>query len=237
MMTLNFTILTIFPEMFPGFLGYSLAGKALKEKIWDLEVVNVRSFAKDKHSTVDDVAYGGGPGMVMRPDVLGNALDNVLSTHTNTKLIYMTPSGKTFNQNIAYELKAFSHITILCGRFEGIDQRLIDEYNPYELSIGDYILSGGEVAAMVVIDACVRLLPGVMSNFNSLSEESFSYKGNMLEYPQYTRPKWWKKHGVPEVLLSGNHKKINDWRLEQSHLITKKRRPELLNGDKNGKFT
>lgn len=227
----NITVLTIFPEMFPGFLGYSLAGKALKEKIWSLNVVNIRSFAKDKHSTVDDVPYGGGPGMVMRPDVVSSAVDSVLSTHANTKLIYMTPSGTQFNQHIAKELTAFSHITILCGRFEGIDQRIIDAYTPYELSVGDYILSGGEPAAMIVLDACVRLLPGVMSNSNSLTEESFSYNGGTLEYPQYTRPEQWREYKVPEVLLSGNHKKISDWRQKRSQLITEKRRPELLNGD------
>ncbi|MBD0391425.1 tRNA (guanosine(37)-N1)-methyltransferase TrmD [Wolbachia endosymbiont of Pentalonia nigronervosa] len=233
----NVTVLTIFPEMFPGSLGYSLAGKALKEKVWSLDIVNIRSFAKDKHSTVDDVPYGGGAGMVMRPDVLGSAVDSVLSTHTSTKLIYMTPSGTQFNQHIAKELIAFSHVTIICGRFEGIDQRIIDAYTPYELSIGDYVLSGGEPAAMVMLDACIRLLPGVINNLNSLAEESFSYNGGILEYPQYTRPEQWREYKVPEVLLSGNHGKINGWRQKQSQLITKKRRPELLNGDKNDKFT
>ncbi|WP_349968129.1 tRNA (guanosine(37)-N1)-methyltransferase TrmD [Wolbachia endosymbiont of Armadillidium arcangelii] len=230
-MTFSVTVLTIFPEMFPGFLNYSLAGKALEKKIWNLEVISIRSFAKDKHSTVDDVPYGGGAGMVMRPDVVGDAVNNVLSVHKNTRFIYMTPSGTKFNQNIARELLEFPHITILCGRFEGIDQRIIDVYTPYELSIGDYILSGGELAAMVVLDTCVRLLPGVVSNSDSVIEESFSYSGGMLEYPQYTRPEQWNGHKVPEVLLSGNHRKINDWRQEQSYVITKERRPELLNGD------
>ncbi|QKX01321.1 tRNA (guanosine(37)-N1)-methyltransferase TrmD [Wolbachia endosymbiont of Dipetalonema caudispina] len=224
-------ILTIFPEMFPGFLNYSLARKALEKKVWNLEVVNMRFFAKDKHLTVDDIPYGGGAGMVMRPDVIGSAVDSVLSAHKNTKFIYMTPSGKKFNQSIARELINFPHITILCGRFEGIDQRVIDEYTPYELSIGDYILSGGEPAAMVILDTCIRLLPGVVSNSDSLAEESFSYSG-MLEYPQYTRPRQWKKHKVPEVLLSGNHKKICDWRQRQSQVITERRRPELLDGNK-----
>ncbi|WP_341808951.1 tRNA (guanosine(37)-N1)-methyltransferase TrmD [Wolbachia endosymbiont (group E) of Neria commutata] len=234
-MTFSVTILTIFPEMFPGFLNYSLAGKALEKKIWDLEVVNIRSFAKDKHLTVDDVPYGGGAGMVMRPDVVGNSIDSVLSSHQNTKLIYMTPSGRQLNQKIAKELIELSHITILCGRFEGIDQRIIDAYTPYELSIGDYILSGGEPAAMVVLDACIRLLPGVVNNTYSIAEESFSYSGGILEYPQYTKPQQWigykgMEYKVPEVLLSGNHKKISDWRQRQSQVITKKRRPELLNG-------
>ncbi|WP_168464514.1 tRNA (guanosine(37)-N1)-methyltransferase TrmD [Wolbachia endosymbiont of Ctenocephalides felis wCfeT] len=230
-MAFNVTILTIFPEMFPGFLDYSLVGKALKEKIWNLEVVNIRSFAKDKHSTVDDVPYGGGAGMVMRPDVVGDAVDHALSTHKNTKFICMTPSGMKFNHKIAEELIECSHITILCGRFEGIDQRIIDAYTPYELSIGDYILSGGEPAAMVVLDACIRLLPGVVNNSDSITEESFSYNGGILEYPQYTRPEQWKGYKVPEILLSGNHKKISDWRKEKSHVITKKRRSELLSGD------
>ncbi|NUY39659.1 tRNA (guanosine(37)-N1)-methyltransferase TrmD [Wolbachia endosymbiont of Litomosoides brasiliensis] len=233
----NVIILTIFPGMFPGFLNYSLTGKALEKKIWNLEVINIRFFAKDKHLTVDDVPYGGGAGMVMRPDVVGDAVDNVLSAHKDTRFIYMTPSGTKFDQSIAKKLVGFSHITILCGRFEGIDQRVIDEYTPYELSIGDYILSGGEPAAMVVLDACVRLLPGVVSNSDSIVEESFSYRGGMLEYPQYTRPERWRKHRVPEILLSGNHKKIGDWRQKQSQVITKRRRPELLDREINDKFT
>lgn len=233
----NVIILTIFPEMFPGFLNYSLAGKALGKKIWNLEVVNMRFFAKDKHSTVDDIPYGGGAGMIMRPDVIGDAVDNVLSAHKNTKFVYMTPSGTKFNQSIAKELTEFPHVTILCGRFEGIDQRVIDEYTPYELSIGDYILSGGEPAAMVVLDACIRLLPGVVNNYDSIAEESFSCSGGILEYPQYTRPKQWREHKVPEVLLSGNHKKISDWRQKQSQVITRRRRPELLDGEINDKFT
>lgn len=230
-MAFNVTILTMFPEMFPGFLNYSLAGRALEKKIWNLEIVNIRSFAKDKHSTIDDVPYGGGAGMVMRPDVIGNAVDNVLSVHKNTRFIYMTPSGTKFNQSIAKELTKIPHVTILCGRFEGVDQRVIDVYTPYELSIGDYILSGGEPAAMVVLDACIRLLPGVVNNFDSVAEESFSYSGGMLEYPQYTRPEQWSRYKVPKVLLSGNHRKISDWRREQSYVRTKERRPELLNGD------
>ncbi|AAW70819.1 tRNA (guanosine(37)-N1)-methyltransferase TrmD [Wolbachia endosymbiont of Brugia malayi] len=231
------TILTIFPEMFPGFLNYSLAGKALEKKIWNLQVINIRFFAKDRHLTVDHIPYGGGAGMIMRPDVVGDAVDSVLSTHKDTKFIYMTPSGTKFDQSIARELVGFPHITILCGRFEGIDQRVIDEYTPYELSIGDYILSGGEPAAMVILDVCVRLLPGVVNNSGSITEESFSYSGGVLEYPQYTRPKQWRKHRVPKILLSGNHKKISDWRQKQSQVITKRRRPELLDGEINDKFT
>ncbi|MBV0899834.1 MAG: tRNA (guanosine(37)-N1)-methyltransferase TrmD [Wolbachia endosymbiont of Fragariocoptes setiger] len=236
-MTFSAVVLTIFPEMFPGFLQYSLAGKALKAKIWNLEVLNIRSFSQDKHSKVDDTPYGGGPGLVMRPDVVSRAIDAALLKNPDTTLVYMTPSGTNFNQNIAKKLAMSSHITIICGRYEGIDQRIIDAYTPYELSIGDYVLSGGEPAAMIVLDSCVRLLSGVVHNFNSLVEESFSYNSGVLEYPQYTRPKKWREYTVPEILLSGNHKKINDWKQEQSRVITQKRRPDLLNGDKNGKFT
>ncbi|OEY86970.1 tRNA (guanosine(37)-N1)-methyltransferase TrmD [Wolbachia pipientis] len=234
-MTFNVSIFTIFPEMFPGLLGYSLAGRALQKQIWNLNVVDIRAFAKDKYFTIDDIPYGGGPGMIMRPDIISDAIDSI--AFPNARLLYMTPSGTQFNQNIARELVSLSHIMILCGRFEGIDQRIIEMYTPYELSVGDYILSGGEPAAMVILDACIRLLPGVISNTASLDEESFSYNGGILEYPQYTRPQNWRGREVPEVLLSGNHKKISDWRQQQSYLRTKKYRPELLNGDKNGEFT
>jgi tRNA (guanine37-N1)-methyltransferase len=200
-----------------------------------LNIIDIRSFAEDKYCTIDDIPYGGGPGMVMRPDVISSAIDSVF--YPNAKLLYMSPSGKKFNQNIARELVSLAHIMILCGRFEGIDQRVIDVYTPCQLSVGDYVLSGGESAAMVVLDACIRLLPGVINNAASLDEESFSYNGGVLEYPQYTRPQSWRGYEVPEVLLSGNHKKISDWRQQQSYLKTKKYRPELLNGDKNGKFT
>ncbi len=227
-------ILTLFPEMFPGFLNYSLAGQALQRGIWDLNVIDVRSFANDKHANVDDTPYGGGHGMVMRADVVGNAVDSVLSSNPNTKLIYVTPSGKKFDSSIAKELASLSNITILCGRYKGIDQRIIDFYRFYELSIGDYILSGGEPAAMVLLDACIRLVPGVIKNNNSIINESFY--NNMLECPQYTKPFKWKDCSVPEILLSGNHQKINKWRQNKSMLITKQRRPDLLNnlnGDKN----
>ncbi|UWI83203.1 tRNA (guanosine(37)-N1)-methyltransferase TrmD [Wolbachia endosymbiont of Howardula sp.] len=236
-MTFSVTLLTIFADMFPGFLQYSLAGKALEKKIWNLEVINIRSFAQDKHSKVDDIPYGGGAGMLMRPDVLGRAIDSTLSTHKNTKLIYMTPSGYTFTQNIAKKLSEYAHITILCGRFEGIDQRVIDAYTPYELSIGDYILSGGEPAALILLDTCIRLLPGVLKNPSSLTEESFNYGPELLEYPQYTRPQEWHGYNVPKILMSGHHKKINDWRKMQSQILTRKRRPKLLNGEINDELT
>lgn len=230
----TFNVLTLFPEMFPGSLGYSLAGRALRERIWNLNVINIRSFADDKRTSVDDTPYGGGQGMVMRADVIGKAIDNVLYSNQDTKLIYVTPSGSKFSDNIARELSCLANITILCGRYEGIDQRVIDTYPFYELSIGDYILSGGELAAMVLIDACVRLIPGVVKNSDSIINESFF--GNMLEYPQYTKPRQWKGHSVPEVLLSGNHEAINKWRKDRALLITKQRRPDLLNnlnGDEN----
>ncbi|QGR02949.1 tRNA (guanosine(37)-N1)-methyltransferase TrmD [Ehrlichia ruminantium] len=233
-MAFNVNVLTIFPEMFPGTLGYSVIGRALNKGIWNLNVINIRSFATDKHKTVDDKPYGGGPGMIMKADVIGSAIDNVLSLHKNTKLIYMSPSGIKLNQDISGQLSHFSNITILCGRFEGIDRRILDFYDFYEISIGDYILSGGEVASMVLIETCVRLIPGVVNNARSISDESFTTSCG-LEYSQYTRPAKWRGLEVPSVLVSGDHKKINLWKAQQSHYITKQRRPELTNtvdGDK-----
>lgn len=228
-----FNVLTLFPGMFPGSLSCSLAGQALRKGIWNLNVINIRSFAYDRHASVDDTPYGGGHGMVMRADVVGEAIDNVLSSNQDTKLIYMTPSGDKFNNNVAKELSYLSNITILCGRYEGIDQRVIDAYPFYELSIGDYILSGGELAAMVLIDACVRLVPGVVKNNDSVVNESFL--NNVLEYPQYTRPRQWRGYSVPEVLLSGNHEVINKWRQDKAFCITKQRRPDLLDNLSGGK--
>ncbi|GAT76754.1 tRNA (guanine-N(1)-)-methyltransferase [Ehrlichia ruminantium] len=227
-MVFNVNILTIFPEMFPGTLGYSVIGKALNKGIWNLNVIDIRSFATDKHKTVDDKPYGGGPGMIMKADVIGSAIDNVLSTNKETKLIYMSPSGVKLNQDISGQLAHFSNITILCGRFEGIDRRVLDFYDFYEISIGDYILSGGEVASMVLIETCVRLIPGVVSNIDSIRDESFTASYG-LEYSQYTRPASWRGLEVPSVLVSGNHKKINLWKTQQSYRITKQRRPELTN--------
>ncbi|QXK91584.1 tRNA (guanosine(37)-N1)-methyltransferase TrmD [Neoehrlichia mikurensis] len=220
-----FNILTIFPQMFPGPLSYSIIGKALKKGIWSLNIIDIRSFAHDKHKTVDDRPYGGGPGMIMKADVVGLAIDHVISKHSNTKLIYMSPSGKTLTQNISRQIVHFTNITILCGRFEGIDKRILDFYNFQEISIGDYILSGGELAAMVLIDSCVRLIAGIIGNTDSLIDESFN---NGLEYPQYTRPSTWMGLDVPDVLLSGNHKKIKEWQKKQSYDITKQKRPELV---------
>lgn len=223
------TILTIFPEMFPGPLGYSLAGNALKKGIWDIDIIDIRDFGLTKHKNVDDEPYGGGSGMVMRADVLGAALDKAIEASGSNIIYYMSPRGKVLNQSLAGKIIEEKNIIILCGRFEGIDERVIHEYNVREISIGDFILSGGEIAAFAMLDACIRLLPGVLGNPKTLSEESFGIgDSNLLEYPLYTRPEIWRGNKVPEVLLSGNHTKIEEWRKDQSREITKNRRPELL---------
>lgn len=226
------TILTIFPEMFPGPLSQSLAGKALGN-LWNLKTINIRDFASDKHKTVDDTPYGGGAGMVMKPDIIDSALNHALSFYDEKpEIIFMTPRGKTFSNKIAREImKNPKGMIILCGRYEGIDQRVIDfwkeNHGMKEISIGDYVLFGGEIPAMVVIDSCLRFLPGIMNNSDSVEDESFS--NNLLEYPQYTKPAIWNGLEVPSVLLSGNHKEIDSWRLNQSEKITKENRPDLWN--------
>ena len=222
-MVLKAKILTIFPEVFPGFLGYSLTGKALKEGLWQLEAVNIRDYAFDKHGSVDDTPCGGGAGMIMRPDVLGNAIEH---NYNGGKIIYMSPKGTPLTQAKVHELSKAENLTIICGRFEGIDERVIDEYGIEEISIGDYILTGGEQAAMIMLDAVVRLLPGVLGN--SASTENESFETGLLEYPQYTRPIEWKNRRVPEILLSGHHENIAKWQREQALQITKQRRPDLL---------
>jgi len=216
-------ILTIFPDMFPGPLGHSLAGRALAEKVWDLRTVDIREFAIDKHGTVDDSPFGGGPGMVMRADVLNAALESVAAAPG--PVIYLTPRGRSFDQERAAALASGPGVTLLCGRFEGIDERVIDERGFEEVSVGDFVLSGGEPAAMSVIDACVRLLPGVVGTRESLDEESFAQ--GLLEYPQYTRPATWRGRSAPDVLLSGHHENIRAWRLAQAERITRERRPDL----------
>lgn len=225
---MKFKIFTIFPEMFPGSLGHSLAGKALEAGLWSYDAINIRDYANDKHKTVDDMPFGGGAGMVMRPDVLGRAIE--ANTSPDSKIIYMSPRGGLLNQQKSYELLESKEVSIICGRFEGIDERIIEEYNVEEISIGDYILSGGEVAAITLMDSCIRLIDGVIGNNLTLNEESFGknadYAG-LLEYPLYTRPSEWKNRHVPEVLLSGNHAKINRWRLDKSKTITKQRRNDL----------
>ncbi|MBR1778764.1 MAG: tRNA (guanosine(37)-N1)-methyltransferase TrmD [Alphaproteobacteria bacterium] len=216
-------VLTVFPEMFPGYLGYSLAGKALEEGIWTLNVTNIRAFAEDRHKTVDDTPFGGGAGMVMRPDVLGRAVEAVHKP--GTRLIYFSPRGMKVTQKMAEELASEGEATFLCGRFEGIDERVLQAYPFEEVSLGDFVLSGGEPAALAVLDAVVRLLPGVMGSSASLDEESFSR--GLLEYPQYTRPAEWNGLCVPEVLNSGHHGRIAEWRLAQAEELTKLRRPDL----------
>lgn len=216
-------VLTIFPDMFPGPLGHSLAGRALDEGRWGLQAIDIRNFATDAHRTVDDSPFGGGPGMVMRADVLENALDSV--AEAPGPVIYLTPRGKPFDQATAASLAEGPGATLLCGRFEGIDERLIEEYRFQEISVGDFVLSGGEPAAIALIDACVRLLPGVMGAADSLVEESFAQ--GLLEYPQYTRPALWRGRNTPEILLSGHHEKIRAWRLAQAERITRERRPDL----------
>lgn len=216
------TVLTLFPEMFPGPLGVSLAGKALEDKRWALNTVNIRDFGEGKHRTVDDTPAGGGPGMVIRADIAANAIDSITP---NGPLIYLTPRGKPLTQARAKALSVEPGVTLLCGRFEGLDQRVIEARNIEEISIGDYVLSGGEIAAMVLLDSVVRLLPGVIGTDASLSEESF--ESGLLEYPHYTRPREWEGHNIPDVLLSGDHGAIEKWRREQAEKATKQRRPDL----------
>jgi tRNA (guanine37-N1)-methyltransferase len=226
---MHFQLLTLYPEMFPGMLGQSLAGRALDKGIWSYEAINIRDYAKDKHKTVDDTPYGGGAGMVMRADILGAAIEN--NVKSGSKLIYMSPRGKTLTQSTTYELAKCKNISIICGRFEGIDERVLEEYGVEEVSIGDYILSGGEVAATVLMDSCIRLLPGVVGNSGTHKEESFGqstdYAG-LLEYPLYTRPEKWNGRDAPNVLLSGNHGNIAKWRLEKAEELTKQKRPDLF---------
>jgi tRNA (guanine37-N1)-methyltransferase len=216
-------IFTLYPDLYPGPLGEGLYGKALNEKKWNLEIVNIRDSAKDKHKTVDDAPYGGGSGMLIRPDVIANSLDQKINP--DEKVIYLSPKGKLFNQDVAKELSKKKKLNLICGHFEGIDQRVIDTRNIEELSIGDFILSGGETAAFVVLDVILRLLPGVIGNKNSVVEETF--ENGLLEYPQYTKPQVWEEKTVPEVLLSGDHSKIKDWRLSKSEAITRDRRPDM----------
>lgn len=230
-MSINFNILTLFPDMFPGSLGQSLSGKALERGDWSYECVNIRDFAEGVHKSVDDTPYGGGAGMVMRPDIIEKAL---LFVKEPGRKIYLSPRGKPLTQNLVKDLTATPHLTLLCGRYEGVDQRVLDAHEFEEISIGDYVLSGGEPAALILMDACIRLLPGVMGNVDTPDNESFGSATNgMLEYPHYTKPASWsaadgKTYDVPEVLQSGHHKNIDAWRHDESLKITKARRPDLL---------
>ena len=217
------TVFTLYPDLFPGPFSEGLYGKALDKKIWDLQKVNIRDYANDKHKTVDDTSYGGGSGMLIKPDVIARALDK--NTKKGEKIIFLTPRGKVFNHECAKKFSQEKIINIICGHFEGIDQRVIDSRNIEEISIGDFILSGGETASYVFLDAILRLIPGVIGNENSITEESFG--NDLLEYPQYTKPQIWEEKSVPDVLLSGDHAKIKDWRLSQSEAITRVRRPDL----------
>jgi tRNA (guanine37-N1)-methyltransferase len=216
-------VLTLFPEMFPGPLGHSLAGKALAQDIWRLEAVDIRAFARDKHHSVDDTPFGGGPGMVMRPDVIEAAIAG--AAHPKGPVIYLTPRGRPLGQARVRELAAGEAVTILCGRYEGIDERVLEARAVEEICIGDFLLSGGEPAAICLIDACVRLLPGVVGAAQSLAEESF--ERGLLEHPLYTRPQDWCGRLVPEVLLSGHHENISAWRLAEAEAATRARRPDL----------
>ena len=228
-------IITAFPEMFPGVLGHSIIGNSFKKK-WDLEIINLRNFGIDERKTIDDTPFGGGPGMIIRPDVVEKALiQNQNSSNINAKLIYMSPSGRELKQQDLLKYCKFEEIIILCGRFEGVDTRAIEVLGFEEVSIGDYVLNGGEVAAQVLLEGCIRLIPGVLGHPESILEESFSEE--LLEHPHYTKPKVWidenkTKHNVPDILLSGHHEKIKEWRLKKSVEKTKKNRPDLIKNKK-----
>jgi len=228
---LKVKILTLFPDLFPGTLGVSVIGEALRKDIWNLEVFNLRDFSNDKHGNVDDQPYGGGSGMVLQANIIADAIDKITDHKPEDyQILYPSPRGALLKQKKIVELANKNAMLFVCGRFEGIDQRVIDKYGITEFSIGDYVLSGGEVASQVFLDALIRTLPGVLGNADSLSEESFavgtSYE-NLLEYPLYTRPAEWQGLEVPQVLRSGNHQNIEDWRISESKRITKERRPDL----------
>lgn len=216
------TVLTIFPEMLPGPLAHSLAGKALKAGLWRLHTVDIRNFARDKHRSVDDAPFGGGPGMVMRPDVLDAA---IACANGVGPLILLSPRGRQLDQERVRELAAMPGVTLICGRFEGVDERVLEARAIEEVSLGDFVLSGGEPAAIALIDACLRLIPGVLGCAETLNEESFAE--GLLEYPQYTRPQLWQGRPVPEVLVSGDHRRIREWRHAQAERLTRQRRPDL----------
>ena len=216
-------VFTLYPEVFPGPLSKGLYGKAMSKKLWDLKVVNIRDAAEDKHKTVDDTPYGGGSGMLLKADILAKSLDQ--NRIEGEKILYLSPKGKKFDQSYAKKLATAKSLSLICGHFEGVDERVLSTRNIEEVSIGDYVLSGGETAAYVVIDSVLRLLPGVLGNDNSKIEETF--ENGLLEYPQYTKPQIWEEKSVPDVLLSGDHSKIKDWRLSQSEAITRDRRPDL----------
>ena len=216
-------VFTLYPEVFPGPLAEGLYGKALTNKLWNLNLINIRDAATDKHKTVDDTPYGGGTGMLLKADVLANSLDQ--NVKKGERIFYLSPKGKKFDQKFAQDLSKEKSISLICGHFEGVDERVLTTRNIEEISIGDYVLSGGETAALVVLDSILRLLPGVLGNNKSSDDETF--ENGLLEYPQYTKPQIWEKKIVPDVSLSGDHSKIKDWRLSQSEAITRVRRPDL----------
>ena len=216
-------VFTLYPEVFPGPLSKGMYGKAMSKDLWNLKIVNIRDAAEDKHKTVDDTPYGGGSGMLLKPDVLAKSLDQ--NKIEGERILYLSPKGKKFDQNYAKRLAKEKSISLICGHFEGVDERVLSTRNIEEISIGDYVLSGGETAAYVIIDSVLRLLPGVLGNDNSKIEETF--ENGLLEYPQFTKPQIWEEKAVPDVLLSGDHSKIKDWRLSQSEAITRDRRPDL----------
>ena len=224
---MNFKILTLFPELFPGPLSHSIIGAALKKKIFSIETINIRDFANNRAKTVDDKPFGGGAGMILKPDVLQRAYDfSLKKKEKKTKTIYLSPSGVKLNYDKLIEINKYKSVIIICGKYEGIDSRFIQHNDIEEVSVGDYVLSGGEIASFILIDACVRLIPEVLGNKNSLVSESF--QNHLLEYPQFTKPRVWQNLEVPEILLNGNHEKVSEWKLKTSIEVTKRKRPDLF---------
>ena len=237
---INIKIFTLFPEIFKDYLNTSILGKSLEKGLWNYEIINIRDYSTEKHKKVDDIPFGGGCGMIMQPEPVANAIDANCDVK-NTKFYYMSPRGQVFNQQKVNEVLKFNEIAIICARYEGMDQRVIDEYNMEEISIGDFVLTGGELPALTMIDCCIRCIDGVLGNNNSINDESFggikqSKNNYLLEYPLYTQPRVWRSREVPEVLLSGHHKNIENWKLEQSEKITKERRPDLWEKYKEANF-
>jgi|TARA_B110000211_G_scaffold209492_1_gene246882 tRNA (guanine37-N1)-methyltransferase len=228
---LKVKLFTLYPELFPGPLGAGIYKKALEKKIWEMQTINIRDFAVDKHKTVDDTPFGGGNGMLLRPDIIAKSMDENINYKIKQKNIYLSPKGKKFDQNIAKYLSKEENLNIICGHFEGVDERLLNSRNIEQISVGDYVLSGGETASYVFLDSILRLLPGVLGNEFSTQDESF--ENCLLEYPQFTKPQKWEEKSVPDVLLSGDHAKIKDWRLSQSEAITRRQRPDLWEKYKN----